>query len=156
MPHKRNPILTENLTGLARIVRSAVTPALDLYDPDRSQTLTWRGEIRTWSAFIGVMRSTMNAQRALQGAGLRILTGTVTSPTLGAQLQSILADLPQARWHQYEPANRDNPRNGSRIAFGAPLNAQWRFDKADVVLASFQAPEEAMIAVYVVEAAAGG
>jgi adenylosuccinate lyase len=29
MPHKRNPILTENLTGLARVVRSAVTPALE-------------------------------------------------------------------------------------------------------------------------------
>ncbi|MBP0578771.1 adenylosuccinate lyase [Labrys sp. LIt4] len=29
MPHKRNPVLTENLTGLARIVRSAVTPALE-------------------------------------------------------------------------------------------------------------------------------
>ncbi len=29
MPHKRNPILTENLTGLARIVRSAVVPALE-------------------------------------------------------------------------------------------------------------------------------
>jgi adenylosuccinate lyase len=29
MPHKRNPILTENLTGLARLVRSAVGPALE-------------------------------------------------------------------------------------------------------------------------------
>ncbi len=29
MPHKRNPVLTENLTGLARLVRSAVTPALE-------------------------------------------------------------------------------------------------------------------------------
>src|SRR4051812_8534359 len=29
MPHKRNPILTENLTGLARLVRSAVTPAME-------------------------------------------------------------------------------------------------------------------------------
>lgn len=29
MPHKRNPILSENLTGLARLVRSAVTPALE-------------------------------------------------------------------------------------------------------------------------------
>jgi len=29
MPHKRNPVLTENLTGLARIVRAAVTPALE-------------------------------------------------------------------------------------------------------------------------------
>lgn len=29
MPHKRNPVLTENLTGLARIVRAAVIPALE-------------------------------------------------------------------------------------------------------------------------------
>ncbi len=29
MPHKRNPVLTENLTGLARIVRAAVVPALE-------------------------------------------------------------------------------------------------------------------------------
>src|SRR5438046_4071114 len=29
MPHKRNPILTENLTGLARMVRAAVTPAME-------------------------------------------------------------------------------------------------------------------------------
>ena len=29
MPHKKNPILTENLTGLARVVRAAVTPALE-------------------------------------------------------------------------------------------------------------------------------
>jgi adenylosuccinate lyase len=29
MPHKRNPVLTENLTGLARLIRSAVTPALE-------------------------------------------------------------------------------------------------------------------------------
>jgi len=29
MPHKRNPVLTENLTGLARMVRSAVIPAME-------------------------------------------------------------------------------------------------------------------------------
>ncbi len=29
MPHKRNPVLTENLTGLARVIRAAVTPALE-------------------------------------------------------------------------------------------------------------------------------
>ena len=29
MPHKRNPVLTENLCGLARLVRSAVTPAME-------------------------------------------------------------------------------------------------------------------------------
>jgi adenylosuccinate lyase len=29
MPHKRNPVLTENLTGLARLVRSAAAPAME-------------------------------------------------------------------------------------------------------------------------------
>src|SRR6185503_6668782 len=29
MPHKRNPVLSENLTGLSRVIRSAVTPALE-------------------------------------------------------------------------------------------------------------------------------
>ena len=29
MPHKRNPVLTENLTGLARLVRMAVVPAME-------------------------------------------------------------------------------------------------------------------------------
>ena len=29
MPHKRNPILTENITGLARIIRMSVVPALE-------------------------------------------------------------------------------------------------------------------------------
>ena len=29
MPHKRNPVLTENLTGLARVIRGCVTPALE-------------------------------------------------------------------------------------------------------------------------------
>ena len=29
MPHKRNPILTENITGLARMIRAYVTPALE-------------------------------------------------------------------------------------------------------------------------------
>ena len=29
MPHKRNPVLTENLTGLARLVRSAAMPAME-------------------------------------------------------------------------------------------------------------------------------
>ena len=29
MPHKRNPVLTENLTGIARLIRAAVTPALE-------------------------------------------------------------------------------------------------------------------------------
>ena len=112
---------------------------LGLYDPDRSQTLTYLGEIVTWSAFLGGVRPAVAAQRAAAGqqpakSGLRILTETVTSPTLAHQLKSLLAALPSAKWHQYDPAGRDNVREGSRLAFGQYTNTIYHFDKADVVL----------------------
>jgi adenylosuccinate lyase len=42
MPHKRNPVLTENVTGLARMVRSAVIPALENVAPPSRSTSRWR------------------------------------------------------------------------------------------------------------------
>jgi len=112
---------------------------LGLYDPDRSTTLTYLGDIVTWPAFLGAVRPALDAQRALAGqkqtkGGLRILTGTVTSPTLAYQIKTLLAALPNAKWHQYDPAGRDNVREGSKLAFGQYVNTVYRFDKADVVL----------------------
>src|SRR5215203_3099938 len=107
---------------------------LDLYDPDRSQTLTYREDIRTWTAFVGEMRSALDEQRPKQGAGIRFLTESIISPTLGAQMKATLAALPQAKWHQYEPANRDNARAGAVAAFGQPVNTTYRFDLAKRIL----------------------
>ncbi|MFY9611865.1 MAG: TAT-variant-translocated molybdopterin oxidoreductase [Blastocatellia bacterium] len=113
---------------------------LGLYDPDRSQSLTNLGEISTWSAFLGAIRPQVEAQRALasqpsaSSGGLRILTETVTSPTLEYQIKTLLATLPTAKWHQYDPAGRDNVREGSKLAFGEYANTIYHFDKADVVL----------------------
>jgi molybdopterin-containing oxidoreductase family iron-sulfur binding subunit len=108
---------------------------LGLYDPDRSQTLTQRGEIRAWSAFLTAVKTALEAQRPLRGAGLRILTETVTSPTLAAQIAGLLADYPEAKWHQWQPVNRDNVRAGMTLAFGTPdLVPLHDLEKADVVL----------------------
>jgi len=107
---------------------------LGLYDPDRSQTLTYREDIRTWTAFVGDMRSALDEQRPKQGAGIRFLTESIISPTLGAQMKATLAALPQAKWHQYEPANRDNVRAGAVAAFGQPVNTTYRFDLAKRIL----------------------
>ena len=107
---------------------------LGLYDPDRSQTVTFREEIRTWTTFLGEMRTALDEQRPRQGAGLRFLTETVTSPTLAAQLKDILAEFPQAKWHQYEPANRDNARAGAIMAFGQPVNTIYNFNQAKRIL----------------------
>src|SRR6202171_6326850 len=107
---------------------------LSLYDPDRSQTALYRDESRTWSTFVGEIRTALDEQRPKQGAGIRFLTETVTSPTLAAQLKGILTEFPQAKWHQYEPANNDNARAGAVMAFGQPVNTIYDFSKADRIL----------------------
>jgi MoCo/4Fe-4S cofactor protein with predicted Tat translocation signal len=107
---------------------------LSLYDPDRSQTPLYRDESRTWSTFVGEIRTALDEQRPKLGAGIRFLTETVTSPTLAAQLKGILTEFSQAKWHQYEPANNDNARAGAIMAFGQPVNTIYDFSKADRIL----------------------
>jgi molybdopterin-containing oxidoreductase family iron-sulfur binding subunit len=107
---------------------------LSLYDPDRSQIPLYREESRTWSTFVGEIRTALDEQRPKQGAGLRFLTETITSPTLAAQLKAILTEFPQAKWHQYEPVNNDNARAGAIMAFGQPVNTIFDFSKADRIL----------------------
>lgn len=111
---------------------------LTLYDPDRSQTPLYRGETRPWSQFIaevrGLIDKDVDGLKARKGAGLRFLTETVTSPTLAAQMKQILTDFPEAKWHQYEPVNRDNARAGAIMAFGQDVNTIYDFSKADRIL----------------------
>ncbi|MGH8677158.1 MAG: molybdopterin oxidoreductase, partial [Burkholderiales bacterium] len=107
---------------------------LQLYDPDRSQTVTQFGEIRSWSAFLSEMREALQRFKANKGAGLRILTETVTSPTLHDQLRRLLAEFPAAKWHQYEPVNRDSVRQGAQLAFGTNVATRYDFEKANVVV----------------------
>jgi MoCo/4Fe-4S cofactor protein with predicted Tat translocation signal len=101
---------------------------LGLYDPDRSQVVRHLGEISTWSEFLATLAP------ALKGGGVRLLTQTITSPTLGAQIQQFLAQSPGAKWHQWEPAGGHNVREGLRSAFGTYSNAVYHFDKANVVV----------------------
>ncbi|MGH9539970.1 MAG: TAT-variant-translocated molybdopterin oxidoreductase [Terriglobales bacterium] len=107
---------------------------LGMYDPDRSQTSTYLGAVRTWGSLEAAMRAPLNIQKSLQGAGIRILTQTISSPTLADQLQSLLKTYPQAKWHVYEPVNRDNVIEGAKLAFGQPVETQYKLENADVIL----------------------
>jgi molybdopterin-containing oxidoreductase family iron-sulfur binding subunit len=113
---------------------AAQAAVLTLYDPDRAQTAKFLGEIRPWAQFLTAMQAEMNAQKAKGGAGLRLLTGTVISPTLADQIARWLAAYPDAKWVQWEPVGRANVRAGAVRAFGQPVEPQYRFDKAAVVL----------------------
>ena len=63
---------------------------LTLYDPDRSQTVTHLGQTRTWGEAWPAIREAMQKQREQRGAGLRLLTETIVSPTLAGQIENLL------------------------------------------------------------------
>src|SRR5882762_2104579 len=107
---------------------------LNLYDPDRAQTPTKFGDIHTWAEFQNSAQAIAAGVKLADGAGFRILTGIVTSPTLAAQIQSVLALYPKAKWHQWEPAVGDGTREGAKLAFGNYVNTVSRPEKADVIL----------------------
>jgi MoCo/4Fe-4S cofactor protein with predicted Tat translocation signal len=107
---------------------------LGLYDPDRSQSVISMGDQRSFPAFLSAIRGPLSAQKALQGAGIRILSTTISSPTLADQLQNLLKIYPQAKWHVYEPVNRDNVLEGAKMAFGQPVETRYDFSKADIIV----------------------
>jgi len=46
----------------------------------------------------------------------------------------VLKLYPQAKWHVYEPINRDNVLEGAKLAFGQPVETQYKLENADVIL----------------------
>ena len=107
---------------------------LGLYDPSRAQAILRQGIPSTWDGFLGAVDAERKSWQANGGAGLRILTETITSPTLAAQLEALIAKFPSAVWHQYDPAHRDNARAGSRAAFGSDVNTIYDLARAEVIV----------------------
>src|SRR6266513_417255 len=104
----------------------AQADVLDLYDPDRAQTVTTSGAIKTLDDFWNALNLALESVKPSGGATLRILTESISSPTLLAQLADVMQKFPAARWCTWDPLNRDN------------LNAnEWLcdFSKAKVVVA---------------------
>jgi MoCo/4Fe-4S cofactor protein with predicted Tat translocation signal len=126
-----NPEHPASLGATDALTQAAV---LGLYDPDRAQTVTFRGEVRNWGAFHTAVQSALGNLKGTQGAGLRILSEPITSPSLAEMVATVLQDLPKAQWHQYDPVGSDGLREGLRQAAGAPRTPIYHFEKADVIL----------------------
>ncbi len=90
---------------------------LDLYDPDRSQAMVKQGEVSSWNLFLADLQAALDQQNSKQGAGLRLLTETVTSPTLHAEIEQLLRKFPQAQWIQYRahPPRQRAPRRADGL-----------------------------------------
>ncbi|HEX5585595.1 4Fe-4S dicluster domain-containing protein [Gaiella sp.] len=112
----------------------AEASVLTLYDPDRSKAPRGPKGIASWDAFGDALRTQMEKEKKRGGAGLRLVSGRVTSPTLLRQINALLKTFPQARWYRYEPVSDDNERDGAMMAFGRPLTPLPRVGEASVVL----------------------
>jgi molybdopterin-containing oxidoreductase family iron-sulfur binding subunit len=108
---------------------------LDFYDPDRAAGVLRDGDIAPWQSLLAACAQQRARLAATDGAGLRILTGRVMSPTLGGAIAALLGRYGQARWHQWEPVSRDNVLRGAQLAYGRSLDLLARLAAADVILA---------------------
>jgi molybdopterin-containing oxidoreductase family iron-sulfur binding subunit len=126
-----NPDHPDNLGATDVFAQAAI---LGLYDPDRARAVTNLGEIRPWPSFLAALRNALAGQAPLKGANFRILTETVSSPTLAAQIREVLTRYPEARWHQWDAAGADNARAGAQLAFGEYVSTQYALAQADVIV----------------------
>jgi molybdopterin-containing oxidoreductase family iron-sulfur binding subunit len=125
-----NPLHPASLGATDIFTQAAV---LELWDPDRSTASLRNGAVDTWPRFVTELRERVIA--APDGDGIALLTETVTSPTLHDQIRTFLEGHPRARWHQYQPVNRDNVYDGSRLALGEAVEPVYRFGDAAVIVA---------------------
>jgi molybdopterin-containing oxidoreductase family iron-sulfur binding subunit len=84
----------------------AQADVLDLYDPDRAQTVTTGGAIKTVGDFWDALNLAIEPLKQNGGAAFRILSEPISSPTLLAQMDRVLQSLPAARWSIWDPLNR--------------------------------------------------
>ncbi len=104
---------------------------LDLYDPDRSHSVKFRGQESDFGAFQSAL---LTAAKAQQGQGVYFLSETITSPTLATQWQAVQKAYPGAKLVQWEPVNQDISRAASKAAFGSYTDAMYKLEEADVIV----------------------
>jgi molybdopterin-containing oxidoreductase family iron-sulfur binding subunit len=107
---------------------------LDLYDPGRSATPRRRGTPVSRAEVETALHAEAARLDRLGGAGFRLLTSATTSPTLARQIDALLRRWPAAAWHILEPLDDDNRRAAAGRAFGRPLDAELRLDRAAVIV----------------------
>jgi len=98
---------------------------LDLYDPDRSSKVFYRGDERHFEEFIAQFRDAAGASK--DGTGFYFLSATITSPTLAGQWSEVQKAYPKAKLVQYDPAIA-----GTALAQG--VTPQYALAGADVIV----------------------
>ncbi len=124
----------EHPASLGAIDAYAQASVEEIYDPDRARVLTSRGMPSSWAHFIDKMSVEAADMKSNGGAGFAILTQSITSPSLLAEIAQLEKQFPKTRWYRYQPVDRDNVTAGMKQAYGERLNPVYHLDKADVIV----------------------
>jgi molybdopterin-containing oxidoreductase family iron-sulfur binding subunit len=104
-----------------------------LYDPQRARTLKHSGKPRAFNAFVAEAAALAARHKQDGGARLRFLVEPSGSPLVASLRAEIQAAFPQARFYAWAPAVEDY--EGTRLAFGRPLETRRDFDRARTIVA---------------------
>jgi molybdopterin-containing oxidoreductase family iron-sulfur binding subunit len=124
-----NPLHPASMGGTSALLQGEL---LNLYDPARSRHPRADGARAERDAFASFWKT--EAQRLGDGSKLAFLVGHTTSPSFHYMVEQVKQLFPAAAFHVYRPINRDTEVAGAQLAFGRPVDAQYRFDAADVVV----------------------
>ncbi|MBV8553090.1 MAG: TAT-variant-translocated molybdopterin oxidoreductase [Acidobacteriaceae bacterium] len=107
---------------------------LNLYDPDRSETVLHEGRLSTWPSFTGRFSEEAQSIAGRKGEGLAILSGVTTSPTLISQMNALRNQWPAAKWYVHEPSVNPAVANAARKIAGRNAFIAYDLSKADVIV----------------------
>lgn len=107
---------------------------LNMFDPERSHGSLRKGIETTFATAIAELKILCEQLKA-DGKTVRVLTETIGSPVLGDVLTKFITQFPKGEWIQYEPINRDNVREGAKLAFNEVVNTVYDLSKALRVVA---------------------
>ena len=103
---------------------------LNLYDPDRSQTVLRDGNAASWDDFVGFCQQFLDGAA---GKSVVILSEETSSPTAQALAQQLGQVFGQVRWITYCSEGDDAATLGIQQAFGSPYRPQYDFAQAQVI-----------------------
>ena len=127
-----NPSHPSTLGASNSLVQASV---LNLYDPDRSQSVTLRGAPKSWSDFVTAWGQLATAHASDGGAGLAILSESFSSPTLARLASELRGRYPRVQWATYDAVSDESRLAGLRSTTGRDLDLMLRLDRATVILA---------------------